>query len=209
MKVFLAMFLASSMMTCGGSPPAAPVGNRAGLWKIIHSNSMPSTLSKSPGAIGKFNFPVNIGFVGYVMSAYVGPRPSTITMTFRIDGNGMFDSNWSGANGPSQGCFNPASVTVIVQKVGDDLTGEDGRWWAGTQVLTNNNGVVAVVIPVDPDHWVNAMGKIGNTRVEGFEATMKNLGHVGFTFGGGCNYGHGVRLSLGASTFTLISYEVK
>jgi hypothetical protein len=43
----------------------------------------------------------------------------------------------------------------------------------------------------------------------GFKQAMANLGNVGFSFGGGCFYGHGVRVSGGGARFGITSYAVK
>lgn len=203
MKRTLALLLLA-MIGCGSPAPRA-VGNRAGLWSI-QGNSVADVLQKTPGAVGQFQFPQGVGFVGYVLSDYVGVKPESITMTYQIDGNGTFDANWQDETAT---CYNPPSVTLIAQVQGDDFSGQDGRWWAGTQVLANNAGVITVSIPVDPALWTNVEGIPGTTRPDGFNHTFSNLGHVGFTFGGCSNYGHGVRLSSGSSTFTLESYEVK
>lgn len=194
------------MIACG-SPAQRTVGTRAGLWNIEHSKPN-GQLAKASGAIGQFDFPQSNGWIGYVVSDYVGPRPSAIFIHFSIYGDGQFDANWTGTNGPAQGCTLPPSAVLMVQVVGDDLSDQDGRWWSGSQSLYNNLEI-SINEPVDPANWTNVEGKSGSDRPEEFEKAMKNLGHVGITFGGGCNYGHGVNLSSGSSTFTLISYEVK
>jgi hypothetical protein len=43
----------------------------------------------------------------------------------------------------------------------------------------------------------------------GFKQAITNLENVGFSFGGGCFYGHGVRVSGGGARFALTSYKVK
>lgn len=207
-KTALSLLLLT-MIGCGSPAPRA-VANRSGLWKIKGSGGMPAVLNKSDGALGQFSFPVtqSQGFVGYVESDYVGPKPSSISMVYNIQGDGVFDANWTGLNGPTNGCFTPPSITLVAQVQNDDLQGQDGRWWSGTTTLVNGN-TVTISIPTDPSLWTNVEGKIGSTRINKFESTFSKLGHVGFTFGGGCNYGHGVNLDSGTSTFILQSYEVK
>jgi hypothetical protein len=209
MKRLLVLLLV--LVGCGSPAPRA-VGNRAGLWRISGSNPPAfnhQALTPTSGALGSFEFPGSGGWVGYVLSSYVGPKPSTITLTYRIDGNAVFDTDFTATNGPAQGCFTPPSVTLIVQTIADDYTEQDGRWWAGTTALVNNAGIVVVSVPVEPSRWTNVMGIPGTQRVSQFADSMANLGHVGMTFGGGCNYGHGVQAASGTSTFTLIAYEVR
>ena len=42
----------------------------------------------------------------------------------------------------------------------------------------------------------------------GFWQAMNNLGAVGFSFGGGCFYCHGVRASDGGARFVVTNYAV-
>jgi hypothetical protein len=42
----------------------------------------------------------------------------------------------------------------------------------------------------------------------GFKQAMANLGNVGFAFGGGCFYGHGVRVSGGGARFAVTGYHI-
>ena len=56
----------------------------------------------------------------------------------------------------------------------------------------------------DLGQWTSVFGEKANasaTATAGFEQAMSNLGNVGFAFGGGCFYGHGVRVSGGRATF--------
>jgi hypothetical protein len=43
----------------------------------------------------------------------------------------------------------------------------------------------------------------------GFQQAIANLGSVGFSFVGGCYYGHGVRVSGGGARFALTTYTIK
>ena len=38
---------------------------------------------------------------------------------------------------------------------------------------------------------------------------LKNMGHIGVTFGGGCFFGHGVNVSGGAARFIMTRFELK
>jgi hypothetical protein len=60
--------------------------------------------------------------------------------------------------------------------------------------------------------WTSVFGEKANASAAataGFKQAMANLGHVGFSFGGGCFYGHGVRASGGGVRFAVTSYAVK
>jgi hypothetical protein len=43
----------------------------------------------------------------------------------------------------------------------------------------------------------------------GFKQAMANLGHVTFSLGGGCFFGHGVRVSGGGARFAVTSFAGK
>jgi hypothetical protein len=60
---------------------------------------------------------------------------------------------------------------------------------------------------MDERIWRKANASVVATA--GFKQAMANLGNVGFSFGGGCFYGHGVRVSGGGARFAVISYAVK
>ncbi len=60
----------------------------------------------------------------------------------------------------------------------------------------------------DLDQWVSVLGEKANASAAatvGFKQAMANLGNVGFAFGGGCFYGHGVRVSHGDARFQICS----
>ena len=64
----------------------------------------------------------------------------------------------------------------------------------------------------DFSQWTSVFGEKANASAAataGFKQAMANLGNVGFAFGGGCYYGHGVRVSDGGARFAVISYTVK
>jgi hypothetical protein len=39
------------------------------------------------------------------------------------------------------------------------------------------------------DQWTNV---VGSKDKEGFAVILRNMGNIGFTYGGGCFFGHGV-----------------
>jgi hypothetical protein len=64
----------------------------------------------------------------------------------------------------------------------------------------------------DLSQWTSVFGVKANGSAAakaGFEQAIANLGSVGFSFGGGCFYGHGVRVSGGGARFAVNGYTVK
>ena len=64
----------------------------------------------------------------------------------------------------------------------------------------------------DLSQWTSVFGEKANASASataGFKQAMANLGNVGFAFGGGCFYGHGVRVNGGGARFVVTSYIAK
>jgi hypothetical protein len=60
--------------------------------------------------------------------------------------------------------------------------------------------------------WTSVFGERANASAAataGFKQAMANLGTAGFSFGGDCFYGHGVRVSGGSARFAVISYAIE
>ena len=58
----------------------------------------------------------------------------------------------------------------------------------------------------------SSFGKLGNANAEankGFEAALKDVANVGFTFGGGCFFGHGAFVTNGTARFIVTEFKVK
>jgi len=52
-------------------------------------------------------------------------------------------------------------------------------------------------------------GDYDDAAMEGFLGALQHLNRVGFVFGGGCFYGHGVNVIRGTARFILIHYSIK
>ena len=64
----------------------------------------------------------------------------------------------------------------------------------------------------DLSQWTSVFGEKANASpaaTAGFQQAMANIGNVGFSFGGGCFYGHGVRVRGGRARFAVTNYAVK
>jgi hypothetical protein len=62
----------------------------------------------------------------------------------------------------------------------------------------------------DPTQWVSVFGQAAS---DGFEkelhAAQVHMDNIGFTFGGGCFFGHGVFVTGGTATFQATSFVVQ
>ena len=178
-------------------------------WEILYSKGV---VLNAPVADQEFSFdfPQSPGSVHYVtkpvtLAAGVAARA---TFTIAAAGAPVFDYRIDSGNT----CDRPAAVRLFLQRQGDDMSGrgqfEFHRWWsnAGT---TLKDGTVTVDVALEPALWTSVFGKTGDSNPAAFAETIANLGHVGVTFGGGCFYGHGVRISNGRATFTMQRFEVR
>ena len=214
--LFLISLTLSLTVGCGAGGshtlPTQPEG-----WDIQHSSSMPSHPSSVSDGVWAFDFP-HTGSVNYVTTPFTPQgTPKAITMTFKVtyDPGTIFDYKLGDATNV---CTTPAQVVLYFQRQGDkgDLDHYGYRWWftptQANQLLSNASGEeVTITAPFDPAAWSNVVGYYGNANEDNtryFNDAIKEMGHVGLTFGGGCFYGHGVRVNVGNAKFTLVKFSV-
>jgi hypothetical protein len=114
-------------------------------------------------------------------------------------------------------CVYPAHVRFLLQEAGDDLSGRNGkqyfRWFSNSVAYQLAPGAAHLKAALtDLSQWTSVFGeKASDSAVAraGFQGAMANLGNVGFAFGGGCFFGHGVGLSRGTARFAVTQYVVK
>ena len=117
---------------------------------------------------------------------------------------------------PANTCPTPPTSHLYFQRRGDDMTGygatEFYRWFSNPIKLVLKAGKVTLAVPFDPAQWSSVFGKFGNANAEankGFEAALKDVANVGFTFGGGCFFGHGAFVTNGTARFIVTEFKVK
>jgi hypothetical protein len=100
-------------------------------------------------------------------------------------------------------CIYPAHVRFLLQEKGDDLSGKNAKRYFGSANLR---------APLtDFSEWMSVFGEkadASESATTGFKQAIANLGNIGFSFGGSCFYGHGVRVSRGGARFAVASYAV-
>lgn len=85
-----------------------------------------------------------------------------------------------------------------------------GRWWANRWVDMTDRGDFTLRIPLAPENWTDSFGKFPNfstRRARDWRRTL-NRSHVGITFGGGLNFGHGVDVTQGRCTVEIDTFRV-
>jgi hypothetical protein len=190
------------------------VSMQAAAWNILYSRSMPA----HPQAINGgwyFDFPScsgsNACSVHYVTMPVNLSASATVRAVFRIATTGapVFYYKLQADNM----CDYPAHVRYILQRRGDGLSvkSEFYRWFSSSGFQLEA-GSADLTVSLRPEQWVSVFGKRGDynesTRTE-FHQALQDLGSVGFVFGGGCFYGHGVNVIGGSARFLATEYFVQ
>jgi hypothetical protein len=204
----------------GSSPATTPLRSTvvpmdAQAWAILYSPGMPPHPTPQTSGGRYFDFPTEPNSVHYVLAAvnmaassYVDARILVTTTETPV-----FVYNLEADNT----CVYPAHVRFLLQEKGDDLSGKNGkryfRWWSNTVAYRLASGSANLSVSLtDLSQWTSVFGEKANASAAataGFKQAMANLGNVGFSFGGGCFYGHGVRVSGGGARLVATSFAVK
>ena len=148
----------------------------------------------------RFAIPAAPGHVNYVLTREFFPLSGirTLTLRFRIAGrDGMEFSEDVGENDPGT---MPPSVGVVLSKAT-----QDGRWFSRHRIALAK-GLHGQRLTLDePDEWGGVWGENGSqgNRFNRFRLTHAQ---IGLCFGGGNDYGHGVRMKKGRATFVLETF---
>ena len=195
------------------TPPPAPTVSPlmvASNWEIgpvidgqNYSKNMPLQPTQTPEG-WTFNFPLEGGTVNYLTTKYgslVGKRH--IVIRYRVETDPLVDI-WATSYGLGGISLGP---TLYFQDKNDDWNTDTKRWWATKYSPENiKAGEYTLDVPFDGG-WVSMMGGYNGNSPE-FAKALSNVSRVGFTFGGGTGYGHGV-FATGPARFTLLSFVIE
>jgi hypothetical protein len=194
------------------APIVANFSMDASDWTFESSPNMP----RHPRAIGsgwQFDFPERQG-VGYLTTRQ---KPASASQAIRASiavetvGNPFFEYRTESFNT----CPAPATVRLYFQRRGDNMSGtgeyEFYRWWSNPVAYQLGSGSIELVGNLaDPSVWSSVLGKNGEGNEPAFRAALADMGAAGFTFGGGCFFGHGVYVTpgTGQAVFTALEFTV-
>jgi hypothetical protein len=211
----LGLLLLAACNDNGSSPARAQrstvVPLNAQAWSILYSPGMPAHPTPHTGGGWYFDFPTDPNSVHYVLAAVNMAASGYVDASILVTATGtpVFLYNLQ----PDNTCVYPAHVRFLLQEKGDDLSGTNDkqffRWWSnsGAYQLAPGSATLSASL-TDISQWTSVFGVKANGSAAakaGFEQAIANLGSVGFSFGGGCFYGHGVRVSGGSARFAVIS----
>jgi len=183
-------------------------------WTIRFSYDMPEN-PYAEGSGWAFDFPkgtnciVKKGCPGvhYVTTKYTKPisAGSILTISFKVEADSSTVFNFRLENDNT--CNKPpASVRAILQRSGDDLYGANNRFWSNPMSVALADGEYTMTVELSPDQWTNVEGE---HSALGFAETLKDIGNIGVSFGGGCFFGHGLNVSGGGARFIMTRFELK
>ncbi len=176
-------------------------------WRILYGKGMPLLPSNEAEGGWSFQFPdIQAGHVSYltqkVFPGYL--RAHTLVARIRIETEG--DVRFDYKTQSNNTCEYPAHVRFYLQKGAALSYNPLDRWWSNPIAIELREGSFELRVPVSPEQWSNTAGQAGNlsaTTIKGFKTALENLDQIGFTFGGGCFFGHGVRTENGSARFVL------
>lgn len=197
---------------------AAAIVGAAGyfVYKFIKDRRAPYVYIKEAPATPELSFEYSSNLTGPLGTGFIFPNtdgPHYVTkmagplgimsLKFSIEGDGKLVPTDSDP---------PARVRLFMQRRGDTLSGageyEHYRWWSHDVALFGPGDYELSVDMRDGANWTSVFGKAGNTVQTSFDAALKDLVKVGFTFGGSFA-GHGVYCKEGGPvTFTLKDFSI-
>jgi hypothetical protein len=216
------IIFAVALVACNEASPVPAASGRVGptmlatSWAIQYSPGMPAH-PLTEGGGWYFEFPDASGSVHYVTTAVniLATKAVSASIAVATTGAPTFNYKLSADNV----CDYPAHVRLYLQRRGDDWTGRGPmqyyRWFSnqdqsGAFLLAQGHATLSASL-TDPAQWTSVFGKRGDADAEartGFHQAIADIDSVGFTFGGGCFYGHGVNVVGGTARFVASSYTV-
>lgn len=111
----------------------------------------------------------------------------------------------------SASCSLPSAVRPFLW-ANDNGSGAYDRWWSNPRAYALANGSATIAVPLLAENWSSVNGRFGNadsaTRFQ-FDKALLNVSRLGVTFGGGCSFGHGIRVRGGTARFALTEYAIR
>ena len=215
----LALGIAAGLasLTPAGAAKPTPAANPmdANAWEIgpvtpTRNYSVNMPLKPSPHADGwYFDLPQPDSAAGHVhyLTFRHGPLTgkSRIVLRYRIEaepGVQIYPTNYPGWQ---------SMLTMYFQRRGDDWSGrgkyESYRWWATFRSQAPLiPGEHELSVGLD-ENWTAVQTSSAATNPKAFRDAIRETERVGFTFGGGDGYGHGV-YATGPARFVVTSFEV-
>lgn len=185
-------------------------------WRLEYSKATKLTFAVPSDSLSdpSFVFPGKRGHVNMLTRAWAGTTAGDLNITTRIvvtSGSPIFQLTQG-----TEPCTNPPAARPWLATTRWEWNDNDGnydwnRWWSRDQYVVLGPGTTSIVAPLDPGGWSNVNGQLGSSSPEAiahFWRVVNQGGRLGLVFGGGCSYGHGIYVTGGTATFTIMDYTV-
>ena len=176
-----------------------------------YSVGMPLTPSVHPSGGWYFDIPSPTAASGHVHYVTFRHGPLTgktrLVLRYRLE---MADGVQIVPTKERPGTF-PSILTMYFQRRGDNWSGsgkfEAYRWWATfASTIPLQAGEHELSVPLD-GNWTAVQTSSATSNPQAFQDALRDADRVGFTFGGGDGYGHGV-YATGSARFVVTSFQV-
>ncbi len=182
-------------------------------WNITYSEHMPPHPYSGDSGEWFFEFPkMGFGEIDYltqnVVGGYLQGAGLLARMSIETSDGAEFDHHTESFNTSTF----PAHVRFLLQR-GTRPTQDPGdRWWSNPIAIKLERGSFELRVPLSADQWTNVSGQRGDQSeaiLSKFRRVLRDPGNIGFTFGGGSFFGHGVRVKNGSARFILHEMTVE
>lgn len=179
-------------------------------WNILYSVGMPRNPRATSSTSWIFDFPdISQGEIDYitqnVSGAIVGSN-LIAELQITTQGNTVFDYKTESGNT----CDFPAHVRFYIQRAWTNNNYD--RWWANPIAFKLEAASAVLSVPLDPSQWTDTWGHRGSddaASIAGFKKALYEVTQIGLTFGGGCFFGHGVRVVGGTADFQVTQFRIE
>lgn len=191
--------------TPSGPPTTLNVSLSSAGWQTI-SDPQPFPL-RNEGSALVFDFP-DSGSMHYLFTpSTLAALRGTLTVALQVSTTGAvsFDPL------DTSSCNLPPSARPFLWANGNG-GGNFDRWWSNPRAYALAAGTATISVPLQPEYWSSVDGRFGHADAEtrfAFERALLNVSRLGLTFGGGCSFGHGIRVSGGTAKLMLTEYAVR
>ncbi len=185
-------------------------------WFILYSVGTPPHPAANAAGGWTFDVPPAPGSVHYVTTPTSGYANAQIGAQVVVEAS--VDAVFDFHTAPDNTCEGaPSSARLFLQRRGDDMSGTPGttefyRWWNVNGLPLRAGSDTMLGSLTNPAEWSSVLGRRGDSSPEAtaaFNAAIADLGAVGLTFGGGCFYGHGVRMTQGNARFDVTGFTLQ
>lgn len=202
----LALTAAILLASCGqDNKSSLPLPPAEQLWRIgpivdgqNYSADMPLYVNGN-----SFDFPLSPGHVNYITKSISGLSGKTkIVLRYRVE---------AGTNVkflPKCCPLSPAlGPTLYFQRRGDDWNTDGWRWWSTFATKTLEPGEYEITTNLN-ENWTSVETMTARANPVEFKEALDNAAQVGFTFGGGDGFGHGV-YATGPAKFIIEEFSIE